>query len=295
GTKYWWAVNVTDGTDWCNETYHFTTEAVANNPPTQSNQKIWNSTTATEKSLNATDVDLYPTSFNVTINDADGDNMNITILTNESGSWTVVNQTSGGMTLYERYTIGDNTHRAFHSTIWEAQTFTVGNTGDNEDHHVTSVKLKVYRVGSPGTGTVAIYDVDGDGKPDNSLCSVSYNFNNLLTEAGWVEFAFSPYAALLAGTQYAIVVIAPDGNLFNHIRWRVDSSSTYTGGCRVKTSNSGGSWTLYTNEDYMFEVYGNTLTLYERYIINDDDKRVIYDESWCAQTFTIGNTGANVE
>ena len=68
---------------------------VANNAPIQTNQCIWNATTKVEKSLNATAVDLYPTSFNVTINDTDGDKMNITIKTNESGSWTVVNQTSG--------------------------------------------------------------------------------------------------------------------------------------------------------------------------------------------------------
>jgi len=63
--------------------------------PTQSNQNVWNATTHIEKSLNAIDVDLYPTSFNVTINDPEGVKMNITILTNESGLWTIVNQTTG--------------------------------------------------------------------------------------------------------------------------------------------------------------------------------------------------------
>lgn len=71
--------------------------ASPNTAPTQINHKIWNKTTHVEKSLNAIDVDLYPTSFNVTINDREGDLMNITILTNESGIWTVVNQTTTGL------------------------------------------------------------------------------------------------------------------------------------------------------------------------------------------------------
>ena len=72
--------------------------APANTAPTQSAQKIWNSTTKVEKTLNATAVDLQPTCFNVTIADIDSDQMNVTILTNESGAWTVVNQTASGMT-----------------------------------------------------------------------------------------------------------------------------------------------------------------------------------------------------
>jgi len=80
-------------------------EGAANTAPTQSLQKIWNSTTSTEKSLNATGVSLTPTCFNVTIADTDSDYMNVTIKTNESGTWTTVNATTSGMTdgIYHGY------------------------------------------------------------------------------------------------------------------------------------------------------------------------------------------------
>jgi len=82
-------------------------EGSANTAPTQSLQKIWNSTTSTEKSLNATGVSLTPTCFNVTIADTDSDYMNVTIKTNASDgvNWTTVNATTSGMTdgIYHGY------------------------------------------------------------------------------------------------------------------------------------------------------------------------------------------------
>ncbi|EMR73342.1 protein of unknown function (DUF2341) [Thermoplasmatales archaeon SCGC AB-539-N05] len=69
------------------------TDTIAwNYPPTQQNHKVLDS--STNHTLNATDVLVPPTSFWITINDAEGDKMNITIMENSSG-WKTVNQTSG--------------------------------------------------------------------------------------------------------------------------------------------------------------------------------------------------------
>jgi hypothetical protein len=100
GVTYYYALWTWDsnGNKWCDYQQNITgtTEAPAGNtPPTQSNQRIWNVSTAEQWNLNATGVTRAPTSFNVTISDLDGNKMNITIKTNESSSWTVVNQTSG--------------------------------------------------------------------------------------------------------------------------------------------------------------------------------------------------------
>ena len=65
-----------------------------NYAPTQTSQKIWNSTLSTEWELNAIDVSILPSGFNVTIGDVDADNMNITIMDYTNG-WKIVNQTSG--------------------------------------------------------------------------------------------------------------------------------------------------------------------------------------------------------
>lgn len=61
-TTYYWSLNLTDGEDWNNETYHFTT--LVNTPPVSSNPVPANRTTNQVLSLSQ---------LNITINDANGD------------------------------------------------------------------------------------------------------------------------------------------------------------------------------------------------------------------------------
>ncbi|GAH48477.1 unnamed protein product, partial [marine sediment metagenome] len=165
------------------------------------------------------------------------------------------------MTLCERYNTGEDYQWGSWDGNWSAQTFTIGNTGANVDHRITSVKLRLYRIGSPGTGTVAIYTTDGNGKPDEvTSATVNYNFNNLgtNTSGAWVEFTFSSPVMLSPSTKYAIVISAPNGNYENSIWWKADTESpSYTGGDGYYSSNSGGSWTLAESPaaDLMFETY----------------------------------------
>lgn len=80
-TTYWWAVNVTDGITWTNETYHFTTEAY-----------VWSNTKPTASSPSPTNgsnnIALY-TPLSVYIGDADGNTSNISWYTNYTGSWVI--------------------------------------------------------------------------------------------------------------------------------------------------------------------------------------------------------------
>jgi len=164
------------------------------------------------------------------------------------------------MTLFERYITGDTSASAVYGAWWYAQTFTIGNTGANETHDVVGVQLRLYRVGSPGTGTVAIYTVVA-GKPGEvTSATVDYNFNTLVEDAPgtWVAFNFAVPATLEASTQYAIVVKAPDGDGDNFVYLRNDPSSpTYTGGSVVYSWDSGDNWAIDTSRDYVFEEYDN--------------------------------------
>jgi len=122
--------------------------------PIQSNQKIWNATTKVEKSLNATNVDLYPTSFNVTISDADGDNMNITIMTNESGTWTTVNQTSGSGLSNGAYNFTNCSWVDSYSTkYWISFNLTDGYDWTNETYHFTTEAINT------SVDTISPYEV----------------------------------------------------------------------------------------------------------------------------------------
>ncbi|GAH11590.1 unnamed protein product, partial [marine sediment metagenome] len=160
--------------------------------------------------------------------------------------------------LYERYITGDTSTMISYGVQWHAQTFTVGNIGNNEDHKITHVKLKLYKVGSPGAMTIGIRLTDGEGKPTgNDLCSVDHAGNSLPSSAAWVDFAFPSPAVLFADTQYAIVLRTASGDAGNAVRWRVDiTSPTYAGGTECGSGDSGGSWDAYPGNDFMFEEYG---------------------------------------
>jgi len=158
-------------------------------------------------------------------------------------------------TLYEYYNTGDDADVSFYGAFWRAQTFTPATA-----HKITSVKLKLYRTGLPGTITVSIRATNGSGHPTgNDLCSGTTNGDTLtdVTSGEWREITLGAGYDLSVNTKYAIVVRALSGNSSNYACWRVDGSSpTYAGGCLEYSSDSGISWTSYTAYDFMFEDWG---------------------------------------
>ena len=158
-------------------------------------------------------------------------------------------------TLYERYTSGEDGGTGANADIWEAQTFTIGNTGTDEEHTVTYVNLRVYKEGSPGTVTVSIRATAGGAPTGSDLCSVG---QSVPYGTNWVTFTFASPTLLSASTKYAIVTRAPDGDGSNYVSWREDRTSpTYTGGSSFESSDSGSSWSAQATKDFLFQEYGN--------------------------------------
>jgi len=162
-------------------------------------------------------------------------------------------------TLYEYYNTGEDSYGyvgAYSGALWRGQTFT-----PQVSHKITSVKLKLYRYGSPGTITVGIRATDGSGHPTGEdLCSGTTNGNTLPTTYGtaeWREITFASGYDLSASTKYAIVVRAINGGDYNHVRWLHDSTdATYSGGAQEYSENSGSSWETDAGIDLMFEEWG---------------------------------------
>ena len=79
--------------------------------------------------------------------------------------------------LYEYYNTGDDSGQSVYGSNWYAQTFT-----PSIAHTITSVKLLLYRSGSPGTVTVSIRATDGSGHPIGpDLCSGTTDGSTLPT------------------------------------------------------------------------------------------------------------------
>lgn len=158
-------------------------------------------------------------------------------------------------TLYEYHNTGDTGYVCAFGKYWKGQTFTPSTA-----HKITSVKLLLYRKGSPGIITVSIRATDVDGLPTGGdLCSGTTDGNTLPTDSPyeWREITLGDGYNLEVDTKYAIVLRAPDGDNANYCGWRCDDVGTvYTRGNYVSTSNSGVSWTGYASTDCMFEEWG---------------------------------------
>lgn len=135
-TTYFLAFNVSDNDDYVNETYHFTT--LTNDAPVQSDHKLWCESCNDEFIFSDSDISKWITSINVTVNDSDGDYMNITILSNVSGSWEIVNETSSGM-LNGTYSAFNTSWIANYSTTYFVSfNVTDGKTWTNETYNFTT-------------------------------------------------------------------------------------------------------------------------------------------------------------
>lgn len=133
-------------------------------------------------------------------------------------------------------------------------------------HTITSVKLYIMRYGSsPGTVTVGIR-ATSTGKPTgNDLCSGTIDGNSLTstTPATQYEITLGAGYALTAGTKYAIVIRAPNGNTTNFLRpwYQQDPFPAYPADCTYESADSGATWPAalgtYENGTIAFEEWGD--------------------------------------
>ena len=160
-------------------------------------------------------------------------------------------------TLYENYDIGDDEDFNVSGDNWSAQLFSVGSA-----HTISSVALKMWKGGNPGTMTVSIrHAVYIGGQWVISGGDLTAGTVNASTFGGpngaWHIVNLTPEYSLDTSGKYAIVVRAVAGDDSNNVAWRYNSTDGYLGGFYSST-NGGTSWTRDVNKDFMFRVYGDT-------------------------------------
>lgn len=153
-------------------------------------------------------------------------------------------------TLRDSYNTGNDDLRGVTNTTWYGQTIQLATT-----YSITSVKLLLFRSGSPGTVTVSIRATAAGLPTGADLTSGTTDGDTLTTSSSgeWREITFSSAYTLTGGTTYAICVRSAASGL----RWNCDSSSpTYANGSGAISTNSGSTWIIQTNIDFMFEAWG---------------------------------------
>lgn len=170
-----------------------------------------------------------------------------------------------------------------YGAFWRAQTFTPVTA-----HLITSVKLFLYRVGSPGVLTISIRATSG-GKPTGSdiggvTGTTNGNSLTISTAGEWREIFLSSGISLDASTKYAIVVRSAGANSSNTVVWKVNATGGYTGGDKVDSSDSGDSWATPGSEDCGFEEWGTegkpeTDKTYSKKLVAIGSNRLYYESS----------------
>jgi hypothetical protein len=154
---YWWSVNCTDGVDWVNQTFKFTTK-VNYVPEIKDVNPINDSTGVCPRP-----------SISISVNDSDGDMLNITMMTNatEAGSWIIFdNLTQVGNGTY----VFTNTSWAsdYNTKYWWSVNITDDTNWANQTFNFTTNHQPI---------------IDG-AKPNNSIidpmpiCNVTVNDND---------------------------------------------------------------------------------------------------------------------
>jgi len=158
------------------------------------------------------------------------------------------------MKKWQYFDTGVDGDRDAYGINWAAQTFTI-----ETKHVIGKVKLKLFRVGSPGDVKISIKGTTGGEPAGADLCYNTIDGNDLTidTTGEWVEITLGDGATLEKGIQYAIVIKAVDGDALNKVSWIADlSGPIYTGGQNWLSSDSGDSWGGFIDVDCYFEEWG---------------------------------------
>ena len=113
------------------------------------------------------------------------------------------------------------------------------------DYTAASIKLGVSRVNTPGTFTVALYAVDGDGKPTGAaLASGTSNGDTLSVglTLTWREVTFAATTSIAAGTKYAIVLSCATANATNAVSWFYAEDPSPDPGDAWQSTDGGSTW-----------------------------------------------------
>lgn len=169
----------------------------------------------------------------------------------------ILNSVSSIQQRFEYYNDTPVDSTSIGGTEWRSQSFTIGNVGTNVSFTITTISFFGYKEGSPGTLTAEIQGATGDQPNGTTLSSGTLAEGSISALSDWNNISMSAYT-LQAGVKYTLVLKAPSGDgVGNRVVWRqVFPSAGYTGGDDAYSGNSGGSWTVESGVDVLFEIWG---------------------------------------
>ncbi len=138
-----------------------------------------------------------------------------------------------------------------------AQSFTT-----TDSYSISSVKVLIYRINSPGTYTVSIRAASGDAPTGGDLASGEFEGSSITTNVAgeWKEITFDTPYELSSTTKYTIVIrYTGGGDSGGSIEWLgVGGSSSYPAGQGTYSFTGGSTWSA-LSRDFNFETWGSDI------------------------------------
>jgi len=133
-------------------------------------------------------------------------------------------------------------------------------------YSVSRVRVKVARVGSPGTINCRIYALtvnSNSGVPTGEAlgtASLDADTFGASPSHDWTNFDFSSSVALSSSTWYAFTFDVPAGDDNNYVEIRSDDSTPVASGSAVYTIDNGTTWYTLPSSDLQYYVYKDPIT-----------------------------------
>jgi len=153
---------------------------------------------------------------------------------------------------FEYYNTGNDSWCTLKNGYTWGQTFTPAIA-----HKITSVKIRIYKYGTPPTDIIAVRATSGGLPTGGDLCSgiIDSSGAPAFPNSAWVEISLGVGTILLPGVMYALYAYPGNGDTNNHTGWTMDETSpTYAGG-----HGFIGTTTIRTDWDFMFEEWGEPI------------------------------------
>ena len=133
----------------------------------------------------------------------------------------------------------------------------------DDAYSISSVKVLIYKINSPGTYTVSIRAASGDAPTGGDLASGEFEGSSITTNVAgeWKEVVFDASYELNATTKYTIVIrYTGGGDSGGSIEWLgVSGSSSYPDGQGTYSFTGGSTWSALAR-DFNFETWGGPVT-----------------------------------
>lgn len=160
--------------------------------------------------------------------------------------------------LYEYYNGASDHHSNLDSTAdLRGISFLVGAEGELKDFQISRVRLKMYRIGTPGNLSVKIREIDASNNPSTILATATITTSGFTTDTvgDWYTATFSDHPRLYKDTLYYLQASLLT-NTGDTVCWRSVDWSGYDGGQNISSNDSGSNWSFSGDRDYLFEIYG---------------------------------------